>query len=513
VPTILVADDNSNIQKMVALAFQEKGIRVVAVGNGEAACRKVPEVRPDVVLADVFMPVRNGYEVCEFVKQDPEFAETPVILLVGAFDPLDEKEAARVGANGVLKKPFVPPDPLISLVSSLLGKDMPAEPEPQAQEPAPAPEHPEWRNAQYSTPRPDPPKTPQEFAFGSDGDDAVETVATSSDPVATPATTSQPEEDFEDDQLGPENAWAQRRKAMDYTIDAADSADLVERLAGTKSGAERASAEETEILASNKHLPFGGANVPEPPPARKWSDFLKSKPEVAAPAPVAPPPDPPAVEAPAEKPTYSYDAAPPELEVASATPEVAADLEPSELLSSGQDVIPFRPPVKSHDENDSPEKSAETPAVESEHETNVLEISASPAPQSQELEIETSAPPPSWFQTPSESPSKSHVIEPEPAEAKTDSLEEEIAPSLPASEVTYGANAEEIESSATENQTAPTSSTEEVAANSSKADDRLVDDVVARVISKLEPQLHQALKDGVLKPLVEELLNEKRGKK
>ena len=89
VPTILVADDNSNIQKMVSLAFQKKGIRVVAVGNGEAACRKVPEVRPDVVLADVFMPVRNGYEVCEFVKQDPEFAETPLILLVGAFDPLD----------------------------------------------------------------------------------------------------------------------------------------------------------------------------------------------------------------------------------------------------------------------------------------------------------------------------------------------------------------------------------------------------------------------------------------
>ncbi|HEV2314690.1 MAG TPA: response regulator, partial [Candidatus Acidoferrales bacterium] len=73
-PTILVADDNSNIQKMVSLVFEEKGMRVVAVGNGEAACRKIPEVRPDIVLADVFMPVRNGYEVCEFVKQDSQFA-------------------------------------------------------------------------------------------------------------------------------------------------------------------------------------------------------------------------------------------------------------------------------------------------------------------------------------------------------------------------------------------------------------------------------------------------------
>jgi hypothetical protein len=71
-----------------------------------------------------------------------------------------------------------------------------------------------------------------------------------------------------------------------------------------------------------------------------------------------------------------------------------------------------------------------------------------------------------------------------------------------------------MESSSTEDEAAPISATEEVAANSSKTDDDgLVDDVVARVISKLEPQLHQALKDGVLKPLVQELLNEKRGKK
>ena len=122
VPRILVADDNSNIQKMVALAFEEHGIEVVAVGNGEAAVRRMPELIPDVVLADVFMPVRNGYEVCEFVKKDSRFAKIPVILLVGAFDPLDEAEARRVGADGVLKKPFVPPDPLIAMVTAALAK-------------------------------------------------------------------------------------------------------------------------------------------------------------------------------------------------------------------------------------------------------------------------------------------------------------------------------------------------------------------------------------------------------
>jgi CheY-like chemotaxis protein len=122
VAKILVADDNSNIQKMVGLALKDQGIEVVAVGNGEAAVRKISDIRPDLVLADVFMPVRNGYEVCEYVKTDSTLSHIPVILLVGAFDPLDEQEAQRVGADGVLKKPFVPPDPLISMVKSALAR-------------------------------------------------------------------------------------------------------------------------------------------------------------------------------------------------------------------------------------------------------------------------------------------------------------------------------------------------------------------------------------------------------
>ena len=135
---ILVADDNSNIQKMVGLALKDQGIDVVAVGNGEAAVRKISDVRPDLVLADVFMPVRNGYEVCKYVKTDSALSHIPVILLVGAFDPLDEQEAQRVGADGVLKKPFVPPDPLISMVKSALtraGVSYANEPQEKTQQP------------------------------------------------------------------------------------------------------------------------------------------------------------------------------------------------------------------------------------------------------------------------------------------------------------------------------------------------------------------------------------------
>src|SRR6202795_521993 len=146
VAKILVADDNSNIQKMVGLALKDQGIEVIAVGNGEAAVRKIADLRPDLVLADVFMPVRNGYEVCKFVKDDCSLAHIPVILPVGAFDRLDEQEAQRVGADGVLKKPFVPPDPLISMVKAALVRVgiahagfAPAKPVAEAPVEAPAP--------------------------------------------------------------------------------------------------------------------------------------------------------------------------------------------------------------------------------------------------------------------------------------------------------------------------------------------------------------------------------------
>jgi CheY-like chemotaxis protein len=143
VAKILVADDNSNIQKMVGLALKDQGIDVVAVGNGEAAVRKISDIRPDLVLADVFMPVRNGYEVCRYVKEDSSLAHIPVILLVGAFDPLDEQEAQRVGADGVLKKPFVPPDPLISMVkSALVRAGVPLGPAAPAEKTPPAPKYP-----------------------------------------------------------------------------------------------------------------------------------------------------------------------------------------------------------------------------------------------------------------------------------------------------------------------------------------------------------------------------------
>ena len=118
-PTILLADDSITIQKIVNLTFSGEGIEVVTVGNGEAAVKKIHEIRPALVLADIFMPGKNGYEVCDYIKTDPSLSATPVILLVGAFEPFDSNEAARVKADGHLTKPFEI-KVLISAVNSLI---------------------------------------------------------------------------------------------------------------------------------------------------------------------------------------------------------------------------------------------------------------------------------------------------------------------------------------------------------------------------------------------------------
>src|SRR5215470_18455886 len=103
---ILLADDSITIQKVVNLTFADEGIDVITVSNGEMAERRLSEINPDLVLADIFMPGKNGYELCQFIKDTPPYQNIPVILLVGAFEPFDQSEARRVKADAHLTKPF-----------------------------------------------------------------------------------------------------------------------------------------------------------------------------------------------------------------------------------------------------------------------------------------------------------------------------------------------------------------------------------------------------------------------
>jgi len=117
---LLLADDSVTIQKVVNLTFADEGIEVFAVGDGNEAIDRLMEIAPDLVMADVNMPGLNGYQVCERIKQSERFKNTPVILLVGSFEPFDEQEAQRVGADDFLTKPFQSIRQLVSKVSELL---------------------------------------------------------------------------------------------------------------------------------------------------------------------------------------------------------------------------------------------------------------------------------------------------------------------------------------------------------------------------------------------------------
>jgi CheY-like chemotaxis protein len=115
---LLLADDSVTIQKVIELTFADEHIEVVAVSDGAAAVARLKTEPFDIVLADAGMPGVNGFDVATFVRDRPA-GRIPVILLTGAFDPVDESRVAAVGASAVLAKPFEP-QVLVSKVRELL---------------------------------------------------------------------------------------------------------------------------------------------------------------------------------------------------------------------------------------------------------------------------------------------------------------------------------------------------------------------------------------------------------
>jgi CheY-like chemotaxis protein len=105
---LLLADDSVTIQRVVELTFSGEDVQVISVGDGEQAIARIPIERPDIVLADIGMPKRSGYDVSAFVKGRPDLSHIPVLLLAGAFEPVDDARAQQVKCDGVLVKPFEP---------------------------------------------------------------------------------------------------------------------------------------------------------------------------------------------------------------------------------------------------------------------------------------------------------------------------------------------------------------------------------------------------------------------
>jgi CheY-like chemotaxis protein len=124
--TILLADDSLTIQKVVELTFADTSYTVVAVSSGEDLLEKLPECLPDLVICDVIMPGKDGYEVCQEIKSTPATLHIPVILLTGTFEPFDRDRALAAGCSEIITKPFEARK-LVDTVEELLGGAAPAE--------------------------------------------------------------------------------------------------------------------------------------------------------------------------------------------------------------------------------------------------------------------------------------------------------------------------------------------------------------------------------------------------
>jgi len=118
--TILLADDSLTIQKVVELTFADTDYRVVAVSSGDELLERLAESQPDLIICDVIMPGRDGYDICQRIKSSAEWLHLPVILLTGTFEPFDRDRAIAAGCSEIITKPFEARK-LVDTVERLIG--------------------------------------------------------------------------------------------------------------------------------------------------------------------------------------------------------------------------------------------------------------------------------------------------------------------------------------------------------------------------------------------------------
>src|SRR6185312_13296920 len=119
VPTIYFIDDSATMREVIKIAFRRENMEVVASHDAAVALGEIEKTRPDVVITDVIMPEKDGYEVCQFIKNHPELARIPVILISCVVNRAVAERAFAVKADELLRKPFQPQD-LIARVRHLL---------------------------------------------------------------------------------------------------------------------------------------------------------------------------------------------------------------------------------------------------------------------------------------------------------------------------------------------------------------------------------------------------------
>lgn len=131
IPTVYFIDDSATMREVIKIAFRRENINVVACHDAATALVEIETAKPDIVITDVIMPDKDGYDVCQHIKSHPALAKTPVILMSGVVNRAVAEKAFAVKADELLRKPFQPQD-LIARVKHLLKTNGAPAPTPAA---------------------------------------------------------------------------------------------------------------------------------------------------------------------------------------------------------------------------------------------------------------------------------------------------------------------------------------------------------------------------------------------
>src|SRR5947209_6648864 len=130
-PTVYFIDDSATMREVIKIAFRRENSNVVACHDAASALGEIEKSKPDIVITDVIMPGKDGYEVCQHIKTHATLSKTPVILMSGVVNRAVAERAFLVKADELLRKPFQPQD-LIARVKHLLKPNGAPAPNPVA---------------------------------------------------------------------------------------------------------------------------------------------------------------------------------------------------------------------------------------------------------------------------------------------------------------------------------------------------------------------------------------------
>ncbi len=103
---ILLADDSPQALRLAEQILHGQGIEVVSVTDGAIALRRLPDVNPDLLITDIYLPTKNGFDLARFLKSQDEYRHIPIIFAAGPVDQFEEQDAKNAGADLILRKPF-----------------------------------------------------------------------------------------------------------------------------------------------------------------------------------------------------------------------------------------------------------------------------------------------------------------------------------------------------------------------------------------------------------------------